>query len=239
MVWAWKKIRNQLGRSPGMLAYTTGVAGATEFFTLTFWEKEIDMTMFMSSEDHRDMMWNFRTWTESFWSMRWNPVARHNVLWNGMEIDVGDREQEAKSAYVGPGYLREENISEKLRPYLNNIVRKTDPETIEVRAIIARLPTVNPIVIRRLKLFTNDLNTDNQLLRNKIAIGWGDCLIFLTWQIGSNVDSDQISRELNNSFPGIWQMTFTATDFEVGHWNMDRFRELEAPGNSHSNLTLT
>ena len=69
MIFAWRRIRQQLARTPGMLAYTTGMANLTEFYTLTLWEKEIDMTLFMASDDHREMMWNVRHWSESFWSM--------------------------------------------------------------------------------------------------------------------------------------------------------------------------
>lgn len=65
MIRAWRQERRQLARTPGMLAYTTGISTLTEFFTFTLWQRELDMFQFMASDAHRDMMWNFRAWTQS------------------------------------------------------------------------------------------------------------------------------------------------------------------------------
>ena len=112
MILAWRRIRQQLARTPGMLAYTTGMANLTEFYTLTLWEKEIDMTLFMASDDHREMMWNVRHWSESFWSMRWNPTMDEVGIWCGKAYARDDGDAPAKPRYVGPGYLELSEVPE-------------------------------------------------------------------------------------------------------------------------------
>src|SRR5947207_1575388 len=105
MIWAWRCVRRQLARTPGMLAYTTGLASPTEFFTLTLWQRELDMFLFMSSDAHRDMMWNFRDWTQSFWSMRWNAAGDEIGSWNGRMFETLHDEREPGPPHQWPGYL--------------------------------------------------------------------------------------------------------------------------------------
>jgi len=59
MIRAWFHVRRQLYETRGIIRYSTGISNLTEFYTITLWDNEMDMFAFMSSDAHRDMMWNF------------------------------------------------------------------------------------------------------------------------------------------------------------------------------------
>ena len=225
MIWAWRLIRRQLGRTPGMLAYTTGMATLTEFYTLTLWEKEIDMTLFMASEDHRDMMWNVRRWADSFWSMRWNGTADEVGTWNGQRFAHDGVVASQKRQYVGPGYVEPQDVPEALRPYLRNIIRDNEPETLSVNAVIGRVPTPTISSIRFLKRTLQPWRSTANALRFELALGLGECLLFVVWRESGEKDSRELMNALLDQFPDAWAMRFPATDFEIGHWNRLRIRE--------------
>lgn len=226
MIWAWWHVRRQLKRTPGMLAYTTGIATLTEFYTLTLWEKEIDMIMFMSSDDHRDMMWNFRRWSDSFWSMQWHPTNDEVGAWNGKSFRKPLDHPESMPPYVGPGYLAPDQVPESLKPCLDRITRRAGPETLEVNAVIGRIVTRSPASIRRLKRLLHPWRSARNTLRYSLAVGPGECLLLAVWREGGVEESQAMLRAIMNRFPDAWAMRFHATDFEVGHWNQQRLREL-------------
>lgn len=75
MLYASAQVRRQLADTPGIVRFTTGISGLTEFYTLTIWESKTAMFQFTGSGNHRQMMWLFTRWSDSFWSMRWLPTA--------------------------------------------------------------------------------------------------------------------------------------------------------------------
>jgi hypothetical protein len=225
MFWAWRLIRRQLGRTPGMLAYMTGMATLTEFYTLTLWEKEFDMTLFMASEDHRDMMWNVRRWSDSFWSMRWNGTTEEVGTWNGKSFAHYELAASNKPQYLGPGYMESREVPETLRPYLRNIIRNNEPETLDVGAVIGRIPTPSIRSIGRLKRTLEPWRSEANALRVELALGWKECLLFIVWKERGEHDSRKMMDVLMRQFPDAWAMRFPATDFEIGHWNRLRIRE--------------
>ena len=229
MIWAWRRVRTQLGRTPGMLAYTTGLASPTEFITLTLWEKEIDMFLFMSSDDHRDMMWNFRHWTESFWSMRWNATREELGNWNGLRFARSDAPQAPDAHYAGPGRLDLAAVSERLRPILANISRPLEPTVGDARAVICRVVTPTVRDVLRLKRLLRPWHARPGLVRFRIAIGLRECLIVAIWPGDPAEAAELFMCLIAASFPDCWSMRFRATDFEVGHWGALRFRPATAP----------
>ena len=225
MIWAWWRIRRQLARTPGMLAYTTGMASMTEFFTLTLWEKEIDMMAFMSSDDHRDMMWNVRHWSDSFWSMRWKPSADSQGIWNGLAFNLEAQEHIEKANYVGPGYMEAHEVPEKLRPILSNIIRKFEPDTLDVNAIICRVPTRSLIQILRLRRILRTHKTAPDVVRYSFSVGFGECFVLIVWKSNNTPIAQDLMASVMEQFPNAWATQFLATDFEIGHWDHLRFRE--------------
>jgi len=225
MVWAWRAIRRQLARTPGMLAYTTGMASLTEFYTLTLWEKEIDMTLFMTSDDHRDMMWNVRHWSDSFWSMRWNSTGDEIGSWNGKSFANDKTVRAEQPTYVGPGFLKSHEVPEALRPYLQKIIRKTEPDMLCVEAVIGRIPTPSLLSIRLLKRALQPWSSARHALRFELAIGLRECFLFVVWKKDEEKVSHAMMDALARQFPDAWAMRFPATDYEIGHWNRLRIRE--------------
>ena len=228
MIWAWSRIRQQLSRTPGMLAYSTGIADLTEFFTITLWEKEIDMTLFMGSEDHRDMMWNARTWSESFWSMRWDPTGHEFGHWDGKSFADPMAGEKKKQTYLGPGFLHPSEVPDKLRPFLKNMTRQIEPEPIEVPAVLARIPAQSMLGTLRMRRVFKVWHNSQDLLYFRCCTGFGECLVLAIWKAEKKDRSTELIETLNKTFPQSWAMRFQATDFEIGHWNGVRFRELAA-----------
>jgi hypothetical protein len=230
MIWAWGHIRRQLAHTPGMLAYTTGIANLTEFFTLTLWEKEIDMTLFMASEDHRDMMWNTRQWSESFWSMRWKPTKNEVGTWSGIAFSEAHSLIAAKPKYVGPGYLDITEVPEGLRPYLRNITRQSEPNTLPLNAVIGRIPARSPFVVLLIQRTLAAWKSPPATLQFKVCAGLGECLLLVVWKCEAEQEAMALMMALQSKFPEAWAMRFSATDFEIGHWNDLRLRQLgQAP----------
>jgi hypothetical protein len=225
MIWAWAHIRRQLERTPGMLAYTTGIANLTEFFTLTLWEKEIDMTLFMASEDHRDMMWNARHWSESFWSMRWNPARDEVGTWSGRAFSKAEASATAGARYVGPGYLETSDVPESLRPYLRNITRQSEPNTLPVCAVIGRIPARSPLALSLVRRCLAAWRTHPDVLYCRVCVGLGECLLLVVWNNEAEREATALMAVLQSRFHGAWAMRFNATDFEIGHWDRRRFRD--------------
>ncbi len=230
MLWAWRRIRRQLGRTRGMLAYTTGMASLTEFVTLSLWEKEIDMFLFMSSEDHLDMMWNFRHWTDSFWSMRWNPTADEFGEWNNTIFACAAAGPARTPAYPGPGYLDSGEVSEQLKPLLRQIMRPEGPQTVEAHAVIGRIATPAPAAVWRLKRALSPWQAGPGMLRFSVAVGLGECMLVAIWQRDGAEPARALMTQVTKRFPSSWTMRFQATDFEVGHWDQLRLRDFGARG---------
>ena len=227
MIWAWWHIRRQLARTPGMFAYTTGMASLTEFFTLTMWEKEFDMNLFMASDDHRDMMWNFKRWSDSFWSMRWNTTKDEVGDWNGQTFSINKAVTKPRSRYVGPGYLESSQVPKELKPYLRNITRRLEPETLDLNAVIGRIPITTVRELTCLKRILRPWRTAPGMLRMVMAIGLKECLVIAVWSQPGTKDPESFIKALHATHPDGWLMRFNATDFEIGHWNGLRIREIE------------
>lgn len=226
MVWAWWHVRRQLARTPGMLRYTTGIANLKEFFTLTLWEREFDMYRFMSSDAHADMMWNFRKWDESFWSMRFNPCAEEIGQWHGgcfahAETEAG-RADGTFADEVPEALLRHLPV---LRQYR---MQPSGCQTLGIDAVIGRVATPTPTAVLRTKRILRAWRDSDELRRHAVCVGLGECLVLAVWQRPRAAAERRLLRDLNRGMPAVWAMRFNATDFEVGHWDRLRLRELAA-----------
>lgn len=229
MIWAWWHVRRQLARTPGMLLYSTAIPSLTEFFTLTLWEREMDMFLFMASDAHREMMWNFRRWSESFWSMRWNPAV--DIQASPIVTDVSSVSSQQPSTAAAASFAHEQ-LSEPLASYLDRFeyrgVHASEPVTLDVNAVIGRVITPSPMAMRRLMRTVRPWRSAPDLQRFIVAIGWGECLLLAVWKQGVPEGSRALIEAVESAFPGAWLTRFQATDYEIGHWNRLRFREMAA-----------
>lgn len=226
MIWAWRHVRRQLARTPGMLAYTTGIANPTEFYTLTLWQREIDMFLFMSSDAHRDLMWNFRDWTQSFWSMRWNAAHGEIGSWNGSMFGTLDDERPREPAtHQWPGYLDHGQLPERLKPLLRSIARPTQPAPLDFDAVIGRIAVRSPAELFRVRRTLHPWARKPGLERFVLATGLGDCLVLAVWKGKAAAATTELMADIATHLPHSWAMRFAATDFEIGHWDRFRFRD--------------
>ncbi len=223
MIRAWWKIRRQLVETPGMLAYTTAIANLQEFFTLTLWQRELDMVRFMASGAHADMMWKFRQWDESFWSMRWNPEAEEIGQWDA-------RSYAGAAGIDNPGAAYASSIPQYLLQYLPGLrEQQMQPQTcrqLPLSAVIGRVATPSPAAVLRLRRALRPWRQSQQLTRWVFAVGAGDCLLLAVWPDVRPDAAAEMLQTLSAFQPHAWAMHFQATDFEIGHWNQLRLREL-------------
>jgi len=151
MIRAWFRIRRQLYETRGMIRYSTGISNLTEFYTITLWENEMDMFAFMSSDAHRDMMWNFSKWSDSFWAMRWDATTDEIGAWATTATSIGKGFHEQFYVTLGSSgqptrnpvrvWLIEKGISKQLEILDASEETSDQPEGIPgTAAVLARIP---------------------------------------------------------------------------------------------------
>ena len=236
MIAAWLKIRRQLYQTPGMLRYTTGIANLTDFYTCTLWETEMEMFAFMSSGAHRDMMWNFSRWSDAFWAMRWDATADELGQWRiPNQADEGrfaclpnlsPAAATRKPPQPGPvmSYLVEHGVVPEI------VMPDTKPDMAASTAVLARIPVISPTSVLALRRLIQPWRKNNvDLLRLSLSVGIRECSLIAIWRPGALEDSRKLMATLARQFPRAWAMRFRGHDFEVGHWDDLRLREIESP----------
>ena len=247
MIRAWLRVRKQLYETPGMLRYSTGVANLTEFYTLTLWETEEQMFAFMSSGAHRDMMWNFRRWSDSFWAMRWDASADELGYWDipgSMHIDsfaaLEDKSKGSTKQGKGKGhnYVAEWLVS-------HHVLKKKEAPlepTLGIpgtAAVIIRVPISSLAAFIKLRSVLRPWrqNSPKELIRFSMTLGIGESLIMAIWKANALEESRALMATVLRKFPNAWSMRFRGHDYEVGHWDNLRLREIilaESPLGNHN-----
>ena len=236
---AWLRVRKQLYETPGMLRYTTGIANLTEFYTCTLWETEMDMFAFMSSGAHREMMWNFKKWSDSFWAMRWDatmdelgywdsPGAIHVDSFAAMENDSnGATSQGSKHNYVAEWLVSHDVIKEAEAPL------EPSPGIPGTAAVVARVPIDSLLSFIQLRKVLRPWRENKVpgIIRFSMTLGIGESLVIAVWEAGALEESRAMMATLLRKFPSAWSMRFKGHDYEVGHWNQLRLREILLPEN--------
>lgn len=229
MLIARKKVREQLRHARGLIRSADAMASPTELYTLTLWANKQSMFNFMSSDAHRDMMWMFAKWTEEFWSMRWLPGECEQGDWNGMHFARrDDKAIERRPQTPIP------DIAKGPRPGAGPI----DPSRCPVTAVMARVVVRDPQSLSRLMQTWRRLHHDPQqarLLRWMTgAVGFNQYLLITLWRNDDASASEWIANELRASWLMVWQ----PGDYEIGHWDGLRLRQLaSAARRAQSSLT--
>ncbi len=227
MVRARRYVREQLATTPGLIRYISAVASPTEFLTMTVWENRQAMFNFMSSGAHEQFMWMFSRWSTSFWSMRWMPTTAEEGAWDGLSfanmVDPEDQLWRAAQPQTPRLPLPEQ------RPGRLPGGRSIDPSSCGVYAITALVEATNPghlwSLLSRVREFRRGPN-HSQLLR--WCVGGVDPRRF--WVLTLWHDAPEglaeavcaLRRHLNAS----WTMCWTAGEYEIGHWDRLRLRQL-------------
>lgn len=220
MVWAWWHIRRQLAETPGMLRYTTGIANLREFYTLTLWERELDMYRFMSSDAHAQMMWNFRKWDESFWSMRFNPCEEEIGEWHERRFAGAERDTGTFADAVPDELLSHLPVLQQFR------MQPAGCRTLRIDAVIGRVPAPSPLAILRVRRALRSWHDAGAVSRSVVAVGPGECLLVAVPARPQSEQARTMLTRLDERLPEAWGMRFHLTDFEIGHWDQLRLREL-------------
>ncbi len=84
MLVATMRVRRQLEADPSVVRWASVIAGPSEFWTITVWRSRHDMSEFMRSGAHEEIMWLFARLLRSFWLMRWRPGAIETGSWKGV-----------------------------------------------------------------------------------------------------------------------------------------------------------
>ncbi len=227
MLRARRYIREQLAETPGLIRYVSSIASPTEFMTFTVWENRQTMFNFMSSSAHEKFMWMFTRWSTSFWSMRWIPTTAEEGTWDGLSLAtlVKPRDQLWREAHPETPQLP---LPEQ-QPARTLGRRVIDPSTSSIYAITALVEAASPEHLWRLLHAERELRrvADHaQLLRwNISSAGLRRFLLLTLWREGSAEPAEEVSM-LHRGLNACWTMYWTAGEYEIGHWDGLRLRQL-------------
>lgn len=225
MLLAWRQIRRQLYATPGMLRYTTAVAGPTEFFTLTIWRDRQALFAFSSSGAHERMMWQFARWSRSFWSMRWLPTGETTGAWSGWRAPT----TAPPPPESGPGWLRESPIAAEIAPFFDTggrpDRRNPDARGAPAAMLLARIPLAFPHRLVRLRRAAACWRAEPEARRVVVGVGLGEALV-LSLFCGDTTPLRAQMGWLEAHAPDGWGMLAAPGEYEVGHWEGLRVRQM-------------
>lgn len=78
MLVARQRVREQVGRTLGLIRWADAITGPLEFCAPTVWADQSAVVSFKSSDAHREPMWRCAQWSAAFRSMCWHPRARRS-----------------------------------------------------------------------------------------------------------------------------------------------------------------
>ncbi len=222
MLTARRRVREQLreqGRSTrGLIRWADAIASPTEFFTLTLWANKQLMFNFMSSEAHREMMWMFTRWSDEFWSMRWACSECEVGAWNGLQVSR----------------LKNKAYDQRAQTPIPEIARgpragPIDPSSCPVTAITAHVRVRTPLALwqllqtwRRLRQHASSTQPPSLL---RWAMGFIEADQYLLVTLWKDSDGSVLSR-LAEELRGAWLMAWQPGDYEIGHWDGLKLRQL-------------
>lgn len=227
MMRARRHVKEQLAATPGLIRSVSAVASPTEFLTMTIWEDRQAMFNFMSSGAHENVMWMFARWSASFWSMRWIPTTEEEGAWEELSLTsllgTGDHSWQA-------ALPRSPQLPPSVKGSARNIGRRfIDPSGSGIYAVTALVNVSSPqrlwALLSAARTFRH--GTDHpQLLRWSIgSIEPRHFLVLTLWRDLSG-SSAQVLGELRQQLRARWAMGWTAGEYEIGHWNGLRLRQL-------------
>ncbi|MFN2388978.1 MAG: antibiotic biosynthesis monooxygenase [Actinomycetota bacterium] len=245
MLRASLRIRKQLIDAPGCLRFANILMGPRDFWTLTVWRTRQEMLDFMRSGEHEDIMWEFSSWLDSFWLMRWRPSDQEIGDWQGLRLGqrrslprpAPERTPEQRAALdaafeslprlraaaapSGAASLDYAPAQRRARAQVAGGVGGT------IRVEVERSRHA-PVLWTKLKRLHRELLQDDDVLRCAFGLARGreGFLLALFRDKGAWTafeGSDRV-QELRRRWPkGVWTMRWDA-DNEFGHWDGMRLR---------------
>lgn len=227
MMRARRYVREQLATTPGLIRYVSAIASPTEFLTFTVWENRQAMFNFMSSGAHETFMWMFSRWSTSFWSMRWIPTLAEEGAWERLSLADLVRPSDSSLRAALPRApklpLPEQSSTRGPRG------RVGDPSGSGVYAITALVDAINPghlwALLHIIQKFRSEADYP-QLLRWSIGtVEPGRFLVLTLWRDVPAGPAETVQM-LRQYLHASWTMCWTAGEYEIGHWNGLRLRQL-------------
>ncbi len=219
MLYARLLVARQLARTPGLIRYAGGVVGPREFLTLTVWEDKGYMQAFAGSGAHRRVMWFFARWSESFWSLRWDPTPDERGLWAGLSLAGARPEGRPESPLVRLGLIRPDPPPRSplaLEPRgaaMFGALGRAEGPGVLVQALAAR------------GRLAAEARRNPALVRWAVGLDWPPQLLVITlWQDLPGVRREAL-RLLGEEVGASWAMCWLPGDYEVGHWAGLRLRQ--------------
>jgi hypothetical protein len=227
MLRARRVIARQLAETPGLIRYASGVATPTEFLTLTVWEDRAAMLAFMRSGAHERLMWLFTRWTASFWGMRWEPSEAEVGGWDGLRLSLATATARPVSPLVAVGLLPPNP------PRAGPLGPRPEGGVVEPRAcglvgVTARLTGIGGLVSMR-------------GTRRRLAAEAADNPDLVRWAVGADLPPQALLVSLWRDSPAAraralavlghdlrasWAMCWQPADYEIGHWDGLRLRQV-------------
>lgn len=225
MLRARRLIAEQLANQPGLLRYASGVSGPTEFFTLTVWNNRESMQRFMQTGAHEQHMWLFARWSASFWGMRWERTAFELETWSGLALARLDAERRPTSPLVATGLLPAHvPRAGPLGPRPESSA--AEPRGSRIFALTAR--------------FEGAQSSLSAWRHGRVQRRSGDQSTVLRSGVGLDLPPQALRITLYRDEPGVreralhgasaegatWAMCWQPADYEIGHWDRLRLRQL-------------
>lgn len=219
MLYARLLVARQLAVTPGLVRYAGGIAGPTEFLTLTVWEDKGRMQAFASSGAHRRFMWLFARWSESFWSLRWDPTGDEWGSWAGLQLGGARPEGRPSSPLVRLGLIRPDPAPRS--------PLALEPRGAGIFGVMARHegPDALAVAARARHRLATEVRSNPALLR--WAVGFDlppQVLIVTLWRDAART-REQALGLLGTELGLAWAMCWLPGDYEVGHWSGLRLRQ--------------
>jgi hypothetical protein len=227
MLHARRVIARQLVATPGLIRYTSGVVSPTEFLTLTVWDDRAAMQAFMRSGAHERFMWRFTRWTASFWGMRWEPSENELGTWDGLHLARATAQARPVSPLVAIGLLPPNP------PRAGPLGPRPEAGVVEPRlcgliGVTARIEGAGALLairsVRRRLATEAAANAD--LVRYAVGADWPpQALVVSLWRDSPAARAralELMERELRAG----WAMCWQPADYEIGHWDGLRLRQV-------------
>lgn len=225
MLSARRLVARQLAATPGLVRYASGVAGPTEFLTLTVWEDKQAMRAFMQSGAHERVMWLFSRWSASFWGMRWEPSANERGAWDGLHLVRGTASSRPMSPLVAAGLLpRNPPRAGPTGPRPD--VGAIEPRACGLFAMTAWLagPRGLSSTLRIAARLRAEAAAGTSLVRWSVGVDWPPRTLILTiWRDTADAAA-RAATLLGDELRADWLMCWQPGDYEIGHWDGLRLR---------------
>jgi hypothetical protein len=223
MLYARLLVARQLAQTPGLIRYAGGIVGPTEFLTLTVWEDKGYMQAFASSGAHRRFMWLFARWSESFWSLRWDPTEQERGAWAGLNLAGASPEGRPLSPLVRLGLIRPDPVPRS--------PLALEPRGAGVFGTMARHegPAALALAVRARRRLAAEAR-NGTLLRWAVGVDLPPQLLVVTIWRDLPGAREPALRLLGEELGLAWAMCWRPGDYEVGHWSSLRLRQLARLG---------